>query len=377
MNSGRVLLISPYFRPNIGGIENHVFELATRLSKYLEVDVLTIGTAFKYARIGGRVSIRSVRPWCSPMNNPFTPTLLFHAIKSNSSIIHVHGIYQSTLLLGFLAARITGRQILVSMHGRPYYESKLKRWLQKVIEKTILGLLLRRLDNVVVSTPSDHDFLLTLGVKRENVSLIPNATNTSFWSSHGDISGQQGLESERFLLFVGALTKRKNCGIVLDAFQQLMGRFQDIVLIIVGEGPCKSTLLEQSETLGISGNVVFKHHIGRSRLRELYVNAAALVHPSRMEGLPTVLLEAMSAGTVVISSDIDAVKSLIEDGRNGILFDVGNLESLVEVLERVLALPEEEKTRITGEARTTILKQYSWEVTVRDIAQLYLKLVPS
>jgi glycosyltransferase involved in cell wall biosynthesis len=350
-----------------------VYELAKKLSKFWRINILTTGDAFRTARIGSRIDVTSLRPILNPMNNPIVPTLVFRIIKSMPSLIHVHGVYQSTLAFGYLAARLTGTPILASMHGRPFYKSKLKLCIQRIYEKTILKFIIRRLDKVIATTPSDYQLLLKMGVKKGNVALIPNATDTSFWKPQDDNKPHLRNDKDRFILFVGSLIERKSCEDALKAFHKIRNNYVG-QLIIVGRGPCEKSLIHQSESYDLTERVFFEKGVPRSRLLELYAKADVLVHPSKMEGLPTVILEAMSAGAIVVSSDIDAVKNLIKDNSNGFLFSVGKAKDLAEVVKKILSLSSDDRMRISAEARKTIVDYYGWNTTTKQIVELYLKM---
>jgi glycosyltransferase involved in cell wall biosynthesis len=143
---------------------------------------------------------------------------------------------------------------------------------------------------------------------------------------------------------------------------------------MVGKGSLEPSLRERSDELGIRDRVKFLSGISQGRLLDLYRSTDIVLHPSSMEGLPTVILEAMSTAALVISSDIDAVKNLVYNGENGLLFNLKS-NNLVHVLSHALSLSHNEKQRIQNAARQTIIKDFSWRIVAKKTAKLYKDLM--
>jgi glycosyltransferase involved in cell wall biosynthesis len=372
-NVFRILLVSPYFPPHIGGIENHVYELARRLTKYYDTEVITTGARNSVVSLGKEGKVSYKRPWISPLNNPISLTLLFSMIKTKFSLLHVHGLYQFTSYIGLITAMIKGRCSLITVHGRPFYRSWGKRMIRQVYESIFLKILLKRVDRIIALTSSDRDFLISLGVQQDRIVIIPNAVDTQVWTPKKLRSNADSAES-RFILYVGALIERKNPDMVLNAFSNISKEGYPGKLIMVGKGSLEPSLRERSDELGIRDRVKFLSGISQGRLLDLYRSTDIVLHPSSMEGLPTVILEAMSTAALVISSDIDAVKNLVYNGENGLLFNLKS-NNLVHVLSHALSLSHNEKQRIQNAARQTIIKDFSWRIVAKKTAKLYKDLM--
>jgi glycosyltransferase involved in cell wall biosynthesis len=98
------------------------------------------------------------------------------------------------------------------------------------------------------------------------------------------------------------------------------------------------------------------------------------VLPSRSEGLPNVLLEAMSCGLPVIASDVGGNLDLIQSGKNGILFEEGNYEQLRSAIETILD-DQQLKEKLGKNARQTIVSNYAMEQVSSAYINLYNKLL--
>ena len=104
---------------------------------------------------------------------------------------------------------------------------------------------------------------------------------------------------------------------------------------------------------------------------QLYYNRATiLVHPSISEGIPVVLMEAMSKGLPVIATRITGVPELVEHGEDGLLVAPGNVAELAEAMVMLLN-NKELRTRLGNNARRTILRAFNAEVNIEKIKKLF------
>lgn len=123
---------------------------------------------------------------------------------------------------------------------------------------------------------------------------------------------------------------------LLDAFSIISKRYPDYQLVIYGEGPQKEILVNKAEKLKIADQVYFPGYV--KNLREKILESHIFVLTSNYEGMPNVLMEAMSLGKPVISTDcaIGGPKFLIENGQNGLLVPTNHSNKLVEALEKII-----------------------------------------
>ena len=113
----RIIHITPYFPPDIGGIETYVYEVTKRLSRYCDVEVFTCGGGFTKEVAGvvvhrlRAIDIRDM-PFHLKIPYPIPPTLLFHAAMSDADIIHVHGHAFATTLRGLWRRELLKSRLL-------------------------------------------------------------------------------------------------------------------------------------------------------------------------------------------------------------------------------------------------------------------------
>lgn len=181
---------------------------------------------------------------------------------------------------------------------------------------------------------------------------IPNAVDTRLFCPGADDN-----ESDDVVLCVGRLhNAQKRFSDVIRALVLLPAEWR---LEIAGTGPDRHALERLSGELGVSNRVKFLGFVSDSeQLRDLYRRTSVLALPSAYEGLPMVLLEAMSCGMPVVGSDIPAIAEVVEPGRTGLLIPVGAPDRLAEALCEAVA----RGTELGTAARESILTSYDQAV---------------
>ncbi len=199
------------------------------------------------------------------------------------------------------------------------------------------------------------------------VSVIANGVDSSFFvplpspKCHDDVK----------LLFVGRFQKQKNLLWLLEQFESIAkGSHVRVSLDMVGDGPQKSEVIEQIATLGLSESVFLHGWLGRSQLRDYYQNANLVLNPSLYEGMPNVVLEAMSCGCAVLASRVPGNDAVVQDGVTGWLFDLNDSEGFQKRISDVISNPQ--LARDAGSAgRLRVEHEFSWS----HAAQSYLELL--
>ena len=181
---------------------------------------------------------------------------------------------------------------------------------------------------------------------RTRIEVIPNALRT--------LPESQG-ERRSYILAIGRLTHQKGFDLLLRAFARIARDFEGWTVAIVGEGEERETLVKLCRELLLDGRVQF---IGQtSEVVDWIIHAGLVVQPSRFEGFPNVVLEGMGLGAAVISADCPSGPSdLIEDGINGRLVPVENVEALAAAMAELIAHPEERER--LGRAAYSVRERY-------------------
>jgi glycosyltransferase involved in cell wall biosynthesis len=256
-------------------------------------------------------------------------------------------------LLAWLTARLTGKPAVLSLLGTDF-NVHCHAWYA-----FILRAVLRRSDFVTVTGRAMLETLETWGVSRDRLRILPHAIDVERFRST-TLPRDRGLD----LLYVGRLLKAKRVDQVLRVLARVRERIPAARLAIVGEGPEREKLEAWARELGLEGCVEFAGY--RDDVERFYQDARILLLASEREGLPLVLVEAMCCGCVPISTRCGTIEDLIQDGRNGFLTGVGDLDLMarraletLSDLERLEALSE--KARETRESHAMRSAISVWE----------------
>ena len=293
--------------------------------------------------------------------------------KSRYDIVHVHGHVPGFFLLPL---RRKSTFIFTAHNPNPWMVksfSQLKQAYRVCAFKSIALGIIRNFDCVIaVGEQLKNEFVDRFKVSSEKIKLIPNGVDTNLFRS--DISDSESVLikyqlPKDYVLFVGRLVEQKGVQFLLKAIKATR-----IHVVIVGGGPLFSYLKELCQRLEISEQVHFIGGVPLCDLRKIYSQAKFFVLPSVAEGFPFALLEAMAAGKPIVASRIKGVESVVTDGYNGFLFDVGNVEELRSCLIRLSE--DETLVKVMGKrSRRIVEDQFSWAIIAEKTFQLYKDLL--
>ncbi len=165
-----------------------------------------------------------------------------------------------------------------------------------------------------------------------NVVIIPHAVNREFLEQ-----SIPDYEQCRFLT-VGSIDSRKGMEPLIKAFARACHPSRR--LTIVGDGPLLTTCRELAKSLGVQGRVEFTGAVPREEIIRLMTHSRALVLAARMDTSPNVITEAHSIGLPVLATRAGGIPEMIDEGRDGFLVDVDDLEAMAERIDLMAAAPE-------------------------------------
>jgi glycosyltransferase involved in cell wall biosynthesis len=227
-------------------------------------------------------------------------------------------------------------------------------------------------DGFVVPGQSARNYLLSLSVKSDRISLAPNAVDTALFAAAGAVVQQHEAElrarlalPERYFLFVGRLVREKGVFDFLQAYKHLKPALREqIGVVFAGEGPVRAELESQASEIH-PGRVHFAGFVHRDELASYYGLAECFVFPTRTDPWGLVVNEAMACGLPVICTRVaGCAADLVHD--NGRLVSVGNIAELSMAMEDV-ATQSEIRARMGKDSRQRI-KAYSPERCAAGLA---------
>ena len=269
-------------------------------------------------------------------------------------------------VLGRIAARRAGVPrvvcgIRVAEHGARWHWT-LDRWTRNLVDSY-----------VCVSRDVANFSRSVTGISADRLSVIPNGIDAERFRDvqAADLSCF-GLEPpRRAITFIGRLSRQKGVDWLVEAAPELLRSLRSHDLLIVGIGPLADSLRRRSQDLAIDDRV---HFAGwRSDVPEILKASDLLVLPSRWEGMPNVVLEAMAAGVPVLASDVEGVRELLGRGADAQAVAYGDSASLVAKAKRLLGEPDL-AAGVVSENEKRVKEKFSIGAMVAAYERLYSQL---
>lgn len=244
-------------------------------------------------------------------------------------VLHVHWLIPQGLV-ALLAAR--DRPWVLTTLGGDVYALEGAAW------RRAKSAVVRRAEAVTTMNSDMARRLVELGGEPERVQVLPMGVDVE----HVRRSAAGVKREPQRLLFAGRLVEKKGAAVLLDALAGLDG--VDWQLDLVGDGPLRGSLERRASALG--GRVSFLGQLTSEELARAMARASIVVVPSvqaasgDQDGLPVVLLEAMTLGCAVVASALPGLDEAVTHGESGVLVPAADAEALRTALRELLADPE-------------------------------------
>jgi glycosyltransferase involved in cell wall biosynthesis len=281
--------------------------------------------------------------------------------RERVTVVHTHN--RLPLIYGAAAGRLAGAVVIHTRHG-PGGGTRREQWLRRGAGKLLHAY--------VAVSPALRDLAERLGdCEARKLSVIENGVDLERFSVGPEqrraARAALGIPESAWVVgSVGRLAVEKDYPLLVRAAAPLLG--PDARLVIVGDGEESATIRAEVAARGVEPYVLLPG--ARDDVPRYMAALDVFALSSRMEGLPLVSLEAMAAGLPVVAPAVGGLPALIEDGRNGFLFPVGDEAALRERFRTLRADPEAARAvGARGLAHTH--ERHSREAMVRRYLALY------
>jgi glycosyltransferase involved in cell wall biosynthesis len=349
----KILMLVDAWFPHVGGGQIHAWELSKELAKrgckitiftrnlgpwseqFPGVKVVRVGHFKKFANLFGRIE--------------YLVLALFYSLFTGYDILHAHA-FSPGLIVPF-AKFFRHKKIVFTAHGKGMKIAGLGLgggWLEKIV--------FYKIPYDAEITVAKNTF--TQKPVSKKVWVIPNGVDSERFGK-----GQRERGRINNILYIGRLNYDKGVDLLIEAFKQL--DHKNLKLRVVGDGPERVTLEEQSQGLPVT----FTGRLEGDRLVEEYKKADLLVMPSLVEGQPIRLFEAWASKLPVVATRAGDNELYIKDGQTGFLANIDS-RSLLEAIKRAL---NSDTLKSMVERNWQSVQQYSWEKIADQTLTVYLK----
>jgi glycosyltransferase involved in cell wall biosynthesis len=222
---------------------------------------------------------------------------------------------------------------------------------------------LNRFDKILTISHWEVPYLIKAGAKKEKIVYIPNGIPKEFFKI------KKSAKEENKILFFSRISPKKKVETLVAAIPFIKNKEIKVEIVGPKEEEYFKKIKSMIGKLKVSERIKISEPIYDINEKIKKIDSSKVfVLPSRVEGMPQALIEAMSRGKIVIGSDSIAIRDLIQDGKNGYLFEFDNPKSLAEKIDVAL-----ENTKMNKEIRKNArvyVNQFSWDNVIKKIESL-------
>lgn len=373
----KVALVSEYYYPLLGGITEHVHNLAVALKRRgHDVTVITNNlkprknhhypddpVSFPVLRFGKGLPVYS--------NGSFARVTVGRSLgaelkacfeRERFDVIHLHS--PLTPMLPLMALRHSNAPVTVGTFHTYFDQNIAYRWfMEKLAEQ------MERMDGRIVVSDACVEALSRYF--DTDYHVIPNGVDPDYFRPDAAMVPEFD-DGKLNILFVGRFDPRNGLKTMIEAFRLVKREYDNCRLIVVGDGPLRPwyrSLVGKE----IAADVHFTGLLNGSR-PHYYASADIYCSPCTKASFGVVLLEAMSSAKPIVASDINGYRLVMEDGKQGFLVEEQNPEAFAQSLLMLLKDPGLRR-RMGDAGREAVNGSFTWDLVAGQVEALYLKLL--
>jgi 1,4-alpha-glucan branching enzyme len=394
----KVCFISPEYWPLTGGTGSYVYYLSTELIKNgYDINVVTGGSQNKDVQVNKHLAVNFLKTPKTPLVKSFLfagnsyRKLRSVSHKINADITHAN----LPLVPNFAVPPNTAKAHISTVHSTWEGESKAIQgepfnrlnanekfmvsftWFLRLFEE---GMMHRSKCLIAVSDFTRRELTKYYNVNPTKIRVIHNGVDTIKFQPTADIrrvKTELGFDPEDpAIVSVGRLYARKGLFTLIECIPAVVHRFPNAKFIISGKGQSDemAKLTVHAESLGVRDNLVFTGYFPDAKLPKLYQAADVFAFSTFYEHHPFAVLEALSTGLPVVTTDVGGIPETITDGKNGFMCQPFNAAQMSSRILYLLEHPSAAK-EMGAQARKTIIDQFDWRIIVKEVLKVYREVL--
>lgn len=377
----KILMVTPYFYPSIGGVQNYVLNISNGLKKKYRCEVVIVTTTnHKQSEIIEVQGFKVYRMpyWIKLSNTPINPLWYFSISKiikqEKPDIINAH---TPVPFISDMAARAKGKsKFILTYHNDLSKSNYILSMFAKLYYLLLGNKTLFMSDKIITTSTLYADksvYLRNFKDKLEVVSPGVDLTTFNVKNVHPVIKNKYS--KNKNILFVGSLDKthnHKGLEFLIESMADLKFKMEKVKLLVIGEGDNKAFFQSMAEKLNLNDSIDFLGKVDSKFLPSFYNISDVLVLPSinDSEGFGMVLLEAGACNKPVIGTYAGGMPYLIKNGFNGYLAKPKDVNSLSKCILKILN--DHKVAKVLGEnGYKKVKEKFTWDIASKNSIEVF------
>jgi len=375
----RVVMLSNSFPPQIGGIQEHVSNLAQTLARQgHQLKIVTVRRNKSERVRDNFAGLDVVR--VPQLNLPKTLTAQYLAIttalliamrlRGQADVVHYHTFWPDAftafVVNKFVPTVYTAHESRFLLMAE---QPRSRRWLK---------LALRPFQGVLAPSTELLEVTRQLGVSPEKSAFIANAVDARKFRpdvSSESVRARYGVPADHCLILCPRrLVPKNGLEFLIESLPSIRRCFSGVSVLIAGDGPEREKLEARVRELGLGDSVIFAGSQNNDELPEFYAAADVVAIPSLKEATSIAGLEAMASACAVVATNVGGLPEIIEDGVSGLLVPPRDPEALAQAITRLIETPELRK-QLGLAARARVEQKFTWEQVASETTRAYERAI--
>lgn len=363
----RILMVSDFFYPNFGGVENHIYCLSQCLIK-LGHKVVVMTHAY-----GNRSGVRYMAsglkvyyvPWTTMYMQSTFPTLYANfpivrtiLIRERISMVHGHQAFSTLSHETLMHARTMGYKVVFTDHSLYGFGDMGSIHMNKVLQFALADVT----QAICVSHTSKENTVLRSGLPPERVFVIPNAVDTAMFKP----APEQLTCDEIVIVVISRLVYRKGADLLVEVIPEVCRLHPNVRFVIGGDGPKRVRLEEMREKHFLQDRVEMLGAVPHAQVRSVLVTGHIFLNSSLTEAFCIAILEAASCGLLTVSTRVGGVPEVLPDDMI-VLAEPDPNDMVLAVTNAISMLPQIDPHAM----HSRIKKLYSWHDVAKRTEIVY------
>ena len=369
-----VLLVHVWYWPHIGGGNQHVEHIARQLvARGHKATVWCADIPEHDEKRFVRDGVDIIRLPPKRVLGGIDPVVSIKDLDMNFDIVHLHDTLPVLIRRSVKRARKEKIPVVTTFHN-DYIKTSLSGKILKRIRWALQGRRTLHASNARIAlTPYYAKHLKGRGV-RKSIDVLPNGFEPVTEDAVRPSTLPADEKDRPLLVFVGRLSEQKGLDVLMDAWDSLCQQGEpNARLAIAGSGELNEWLDDRIASSAYPQSIAKLGRVEDSEKRWLFEQAKGVLIPSRFEGLPTVLLEAMHAGAPTVMADVNDLGRLVTEPNAGLSVTPGDSDELVQAINALLEA-DENQLKTWSENGQEASKPYLWSNIVDDLLKVYKRV---